>query len=378
MMERSKGNLHDKDEYANLLLWDFAGDEEFYNTHQTFLSQNAIYLVVTKPNETDDKNAQGMFQLWMNSIHCYCRLDDKQNRPDSFTAKIDENATKHNTNILDPPVIPVGSRSHKDKVRHSKKEKIEIECIRGLKSYVKDVLDDACGHIRSEYFISNTKDDDGVFHKMKQDIFNLARGMQSWNKEYPLKFIQLEKCLQEKKMELLIPINTFKELTKISLETAMPRNDEELMLFLKFHHEIRAIVYFADLPNFIILDTQWLSDAFKCIVTPTKFQFNVSRHTMKEKLDDLNFRGISYTEVLEDIFKHEKNILYQHGQHKDDILNIMEKFDIIIPATRDSVDSQPCYYVPCMDKLKPEYDIYKLFNVTYNTCKKSTWLCFQF
>ncbi|VDI73375.1 Hypothetical predicted protein [Mytilus galloprovincialis] len=136
-MERSKGNLHDKDEYASLLLWGFAGDEEFYHTHQTFLSQNAIYLVVTKPDEADDKNAQGMFQLWMNSIHCYCRLDDKQKRPDSFTAKIDENATKHNTNILDPPVILVGS--HKDKVRHSKKEKIEIECNRRIKSYVKDV-----------------------------------------------------------------------------------------------------------------------------------------------------------------------------------------------------------------------------------------------
>ncbi|CAG2215626.1 unnamed protein product [Mytilus edulis] len=61
MIEKLKVDLHDKEEYATLLLWDFAGDEEFYHTHQTFLSQDAIYLVVTKLNEADDKNAQGKY-----------------------------------------------------------------------------------------------------------------------------------------------------------------------------------------------------------------------------------------------------------------------------------------------------------------------------
>ncbi|XP_063408088.1 uncharacterized protein LOC134691471 [Mytilus trossulus] len=376
MMEKSKVDLHDKEEYAKLLLWDFAGDEEFYHTHQTCLSQDAIYLVVTKLNEADDKNAQEMFQLWMNSIHCYCRLDDQEKNPGSFTAKKDESTETQETNMLDPPVILVGS--HKDKVRLSKGEKIGIECKKQIQSYVKDVSDDACGHIRSEYFISNTKDDDVVFQRIKQDILNLARGMKSWNKEYPLKFIQLEKCLQERKKGLSVPIITLKELEQISLETPMPMNAEELMLFLKFHHEIRAIVYFEDLPEFIILDTQWLSDAFKCIVTAEKFQSDVSRHRIKEKLKDLNIRGILHSAVLDDIFRDEKTILYKYDQHKDDILNIMEKFDIIIPATREGADEKPCYYVPCMVKSKPEYDIYEMFNVTNKTCQKSTWLCFKF
>ncbi|XP_063419348.1 uncharacterized protein LOC134702295 [Mytilus trossulus] len=374
MMDKSKIHLHDKEEYVNFLLWDFAGDEEFYHTHQTFLSQDAIYLVVTKLNEADDKNAQEMFQLWMNSIHCYCRLDDQQNKPESV--KMDESTEKEETNMCDPPVILVGS--HKDKVRNSKGETMGIKCKKQIENYMKGVSDYACGHIRSEYFISNTKDDDSVFQKIKQDILNLARGMKSWNKAYPLKFTQLEKSLQEKMLELQIPIITFNELMKISLETPMPMNDEELKLFLKLHHELRAIVYFGDLPDFIILDTQWLSDAFKCIVTAEKFQFDVSRHKMKDKLEDLNVRGILHTEVLDDIFKDKRNVLYKHEQHKDDILNIMEKFDIIIPATRESADEKPCYYVPCMVKSQSEYDTFKMLNVTKDTCQKSTWLCFKF
>ncbi|VDI67113.1 Hypothetical predicted protein [Mytilus galloprovincialis] len=58
-MLQSKIDLHDKEEYATLFLWDFAGDEEFYHTHQTFLSPDAIYLVLANLNEADDKKAQG-------------------------------------------------------------------------------------------------------------------------------------------------------------------------------------------------------------------------------------------------------------------------------------------------------------------------------
>lgn len=56
---KSKVDLYDKEEYATLLLLDFAGDEKFYHTHQTFLSPDSIYLVVAKLNEADDKQAKG-------------------------------------------------------------------------------------------------------------------------------------------------------------------------------------------------------------------------------------------------------------------------------------------------------------------------------
>ncbi|XP_076113978.1 uncharacterized protein LOC143082263 isoform X2 [Mytilus galloprovincialis] len=367
-MLKSKVNLHEREEYAKLLLWDFAGDEEFYHTHQTFLSPDSIYLVVTKLNEAAEKNSQDMFQLWMNSIHCYCTLEKRKNEHESITESMGVN-----TYMLDPPVVLVCS--HKDKIEPSKGENITDACNRQINNYVKNVSDDACRHIRKEYFISNTQDDETVFRRIRQDILNLARTTRSWNKDYPLKFIQLEKRLQDKKKVLQIPIISFRDLKRITTETPMPLNDEELMLYLKFHHEIRALVYFEDLPDFIVLDTQWLSDAFKCIVTPSKFQSN--RHKMKNKLDDLNEKGILHSEVIEDIFSNKQNILYEHHEHKSDILNIMKKFDIIIPAYKDGTE-EPSYYVPCMIHSKPEGDINEMLNLTADIWKKSTWLCFKF
>ncbi|XP_052096639.1 uncharacterized protein LOC127731837 isoform X2 [Mytilus californianus] len=362
-MLKSNVDLHDKEEYATLLLWDFAGDEEFYHTHQTFLSSGAIYLVVTKLNEADDKNAQDLFQLWMDSIHCYSRLEeDKSNSADSKTS-----------DDLDPPVVIVGT--WKDAVT-SDVEEIDDACRENIFKFTKNMSEDELKHIRQEYFISNTEDDPSVFQQIREDILNLARKIKTWNKVYPLKFIQLEKRLQEKKKEL--PIISFQEMQHISTNTPNPLNDEELRLFLEFHHEIRALVYFKDLSSYIILDTQWLSDAFKCIVTAKKFRAFSTRN--RTKWDELYSRGKLHSEVLDDIFRKSENIF---AKHKDHILNVMEKFDIIIrpnisETQRDAGDDKPLYYVPCMIKSEPECDVYEMFNVTENTCNKSTWLCYKF
>ncbi|XP_052059490.1 death-associated protein kinase 1-like [Mytilus californianus] len=355
-------DLHDKEEYATLLLWDFAGDEEFYHTHQTFLSPDAIYFVVTKLNEADDPNAQDLFRLWMDSIHCYSRLEeDKTNS--------DEN--KRMSDDIDPPVVIVGT--WKDAVI-AEPEELEEACRKNLLKFAENLSEDERGHVRCEYLISNKDDDHSVFQQIRQDIVNLARKMKTWNKDYPLKFIQLEKILQEKKKEL--PIISYHEIKRISTDTPMPLNEKELSLFLEFHHEIRALVYFKDLPDYIILDTQWLSDAFKCIVTAKKFRAINIRN--QKRWEEFYNRGKLHNEVIEDIFRNETNIL---NQHKDYILKVMEKYDIIIRPTisdTNAADKKPRYYVPCLIKDKHECDIYKMFNVAEGICNKSTWLCFKF
>ncbi|XP_076102965.1 uncharacterized protein LOC143072066 [Mytilus galloprovincialis] len=361
-MLKSKVDLYDKEEYATLFLWDFAGDEEFYHTHQTFLSPDAIYLVVTKLNEADDKKAQDLFRLWIDSIHCYSRLEeDKQKSAENMSA----------SESLDPPVVIVGT--WKDAVT-SESEEIEDSYRENILMYTKNMAEDERGHIRNEVFISNTEDDNNVFQKIRKDILKLARTMRTWNIDYPLKFIQLEKRLQEKKKD--IPIIDFQELKHICTETPMPLKDEELILFLKFHHEIRALVYFQDLPDYIILDTQWLSNVFKCIVTAKKFRA-VSIKNQK-RWEEFHSKGKLHTVVLEDILRKEEHILYKH---KDHIVNVMEKFDIIIrpiKSDRYPADERLCYYVPCMIMEKPGCDIYEMFNVADDTCKKSTWICFKF
>ncbi|XP_052080485.1 uncharacterized protein LOC127718481 [Mytilus californianus] len=165
-MLKSEVNLHDKEEYATLLLWDFAGDEEFYHIHQTFLSPDAIYIVVTKLNEAFDKEAQDLFRLWMDSIHCYGRIEEEKNKYDDNMTFLDD---------LDPSVVIVGTWKDACTSESADAYMVEDACRENLLAYTRNMADDERGHIRDKFFISNTEDDNSVFQKIRQDILKLAK-----------------------------------------------------------------------------------------------------------------------------------------------------------------------------------------------------------
>lgn len=192
--------------------------------------------------------------------------------------------------------------------------------------------------------------------------------MKGWNQDYPLKFIQLERLLREKKTSL--PILSFEEIKQLADSIPKPLNTEELILFLKYHHEIREIVYFEDIPEYIILDTQWLANAFKCIVTAEDFQ----RQRLQTRDDwiEFNQKGKLSHAVIEDIYTNIKLF----SQHRTHVLNVMEKFNIIIPSNKSNDSNKTCYYVPCMIKKELKDDIYEMFEIIED--RKSLWLCFEF
>lgn len=50
-------------QYADCGFWDFAGQKDFYATHQTFLSTNAIYLLVADiSKDLTDKTFKDMLE----------------------------------------------------------------------------------------------------------------------------------------------------------------------------------------------------------------------------------------------------------------------------------------------------------------------------
>ncbi|OPL21049.1 hypothetical protein AM593_08187, partial [Mytilus galloprovincialis] len=133
-------------EYASLSFWDFAGDREFYTTHQTFLSEEAVYLVVTKLNEKDDVTKETL-KFWFDSIHFYGSMhsntnedSEKVNRSNTDNENIyTGNALMHTNdhqhvpnnkgittcdNDLNPPIIAIGT--HKDQCKLTT-QKFEIK-----------------------------------------------------------------------------------------------------------------------------------------------------------------------------------------------------------------------------------------------------------
>ncbi|XP_063436951.1 uncharacterized protein LOC134718384 [Mytilus trossulus] len=355
-MIRSAVDLQDEDGYANLTVWDFAGDIEYYNTHQTFLNSEAIFLVVANLHDIDDTLSYGTFNFWMDTIHCYGSINDKTE------AVLLEGAH----NLLDPPVIAIGT--HKDKFQD------EEQCRKRLESYTGKIFKDSKLHLRSIHLISNTEDEEDAFGKLRNDIFATAKSSANWNREYPVKFIQMEKAINS---ELTIgkQIISFERVKELGEKIPLPiTDDKELHLFLRYQHEIGNVIFFEDIPSYIILDPQWLANAFTCIVTAQQFQLELPH------LQWNNFKqtGKMDPKLLEEIFKKQSADMRIHKEH---ILEVIEKFDIIIyplllTESGNVQREHSFFYVPCMLQTLKIKDIDVLFNVP--NASKSTCLCFVF
>ncbi|CAG2241724.1 unnamed protein product [Mytilus edulis] len=90
--------------YALCGLWDFAGQKEFYATHQAFLTNSALYLVVADMKDdiskqdasqysADFKNVGEYVDFWFDTIHCHRSVEPPEDEPFN--------------EFIDPPVILV-------------------------------------------------------------------------------------------------------------------------------------------------------------------------------------------------------------------------------------------------------------------------------
>ncbi|XP_071161708.1 uncharacterized protein [Mytilus edulis] len=353
--------LNDKaEDYTTLTLWDFAGDEEFYATHQTFLNPDAVYLLVANLNDKDNDNENhkhATFKFWMDTIHCYgCRADKRKVDP-----------IKQDT-LLNPPVIFVGT--HTDELQDQR------ECSKQLTSHMDKLCKDTSLHLRKCHQISNKSDGNDEFQKIREDIFASANNSKTAEKEYPVKFIQLERVLHsEYTSEKPVRILSFNKVKELASKMSISITDEdELNLFLRYQNEIGNLLYFNDMPEYIILDPQWLADALKCIVTATKFQEKLPYFIEWKEVKET---GKIKLKLIEAIFNSQQTYNKDHQSH---LIALMEKFDIIInpveQANRDPLDKSLFFYIPCMMQVNKIEEVDKLFEVE-DDCK-SMCLCFIF
>ncbi|XP_053376496.1 uncharacterized protein LOC128547540 [Mercenaria mercenaria] len=186
-------------------------------------------------------------QFWMQSIH-------------SFVGSADS---------TQPKVILVGT--HKDKIKGSAEQKQ-----RYIKSYFDDVRQLFDGttmlkHLHSEDFaVDNMDAKDASVTALRGTISRLANE-ETHVLEVPAKWIQLEKNMKERKHMKILSLDF---LMAMDGENEFPLGDlEQVKLFLRYHHGKGTFVYFDEEPisNYVVLDPQYLVDAFKTILTSERF-----------------------------------------------------------------------------------------------------------
>ncbi|VDI65638.1 Hypothetical predicted protein [Mytilus galloprovincialis] len=375
-----------RDEFADCGFWDFAGQKEFYATHQTFLSANAVYLLVVDISEEfKSKTYENMIEkefdtigeyidFWLDNIHCYC-TDDK-NAP-----------TKGNKDgVLNPPVIVVGTGI--DKIPLDKREERKKKFLTHLHDTMS--TQPKRRHLRKPHFLSNKfpSNNKKEFEELRKDILRKAKDLSNWEENLPVRWVVLEKELFRDKTETAllsteanrkgptfgnIKVVMYTEAQFLADKCSFPnvqQETSELDSFLKYEHEIGNIIFFKEVKEYIVLDPEWLVDVFRCFVS---HDYNDDTLGMTE------WEVLSKTGKLEDTLiktlleKVPCMILMKHKQY---LLELMEEFGIIVKpknyASRNDI------YMPCMIKPRPFQEIFGKVDVETEYCKKSSWFCLVF
>ncbi|VDI50650.1 Hypothetical predicted protein, partial [Mytilus galloprovincialis] len=390
------------DDFAEVVMLDFAGQYEFYATHQTFLNKHAVYLLVldiskdlkgSLTSEDQDDVLTDLAEIpledigeyvnfWMDAIHCYSENEDSEDKSEHDLPSVFENKSEQTL----PSVIVVGTCS----------DKLERNSL--------------------IYFVKRS---------------GLASKVNTWGQKLPVRWIKLEQrldILRTKDNKTVISYVDVIEHGK-QVDPAI-HNEKEIKLFLNYQHEMGNIIFFEDIPEYIILQPQWLVDVLKCLISAPKFQKEKQLLHSSDWIE-LETTGRLSEDLLTEIFS--QTSLSYSVPYKYHVLKVMEKFDIIVKpsvskgnnlsrqstfedsmfdqyrvtpneeldenlessnlnettdpelsedefsdvfygSVPDSID----YYVPSLIKTKPIRNVVENFNVTGNQCKRSSWLCMDF
>eukprot|EP00057_Strongylocentrotus_purpuratus_P028957 XP_011683431.1 PREDICTED: uncharacterized protein LOC753977 [Strongylocentrotus purpuratus] len=292
-------------ERVSFSIWDFAGHDVYYTTHQVFLTWRAIYVIVFDLSRSLDSDvplesrneyydmAKGdakseltcleFINFWLCSIFAH-----------AVAPSLDRNKKTSKTAQISPPIFIVGT--HRDSVKGDAKEKEKEERNGDLaKVFVlaiamclnSDLLIASAfqkihesikkkpfhRHVESKYYAIESKledkDEDEKLIALKRHIEKVAMKEPYMGNEIPLRWLLFERYLATVDIKYM-SLDQVKELT----QPFGIKSECELLPMLTFYHDLGYIVYYGDiedqqslLRDMVILNPQWLIDVFKQVIT---------------------------------------------------------------------------------------------------------------
>ena len=352
------------------ILWDFAGKSVYYDTHPIFLTEKAIYILISdlsrNPNEQAilpvkkrlyrnivdidcNKTNLDYLDFWMSSIHSLvspdviCSQDTAANAHETLPRRL-------------PPVFLVCTHADKPYLtaKGTTTRDLALEIYGSLRSKIYRE------HLFKDVFVvDNTMS--GSDHecpdvvRLREKILAVAKELPLMKEEIPLKWLRYENMLQiRKKSDKWIPLD---EAKRIARDDYKIDDGEEFSTLLNFLHDQRIVVHFSSSPELetmVILDPPWLVDVFKKIITIKRYE-----HCEEEliilwlKFEDT---GILDERLIDYAWKH----LFDKQERRASLIAIMERLNLLFSCP--STDSNKKYLVPSMLMSPPTDDVMKLLD----------------
>ncbi|XP_070536742.1 uncharacterized protein [Ptychodera flava] len=333
-------NEMDMETFCDFGLWDFAGQNVYYTTHQVFLDSKSIYLLVADascnlndqcPEDKSQSDTEGhcwtkrmkykdYLTFWLNSIHTQSKTAEE---------KIEIYGHEYTA----PLIILVATK--KDKLRDKAEQD---DFVQEMRLYLAEECEEAFdAHVFQETFIvdnskSGTDEEDPEIQRLRECL-KLIADAPIFTTDVPVKWLRLELVLKALK-DLNKPVVSYEFFTRFARKLCITKKKETADV-LKYFHEI-GIAYFFE--KLLVLDTQWLTSLLGQVIS-IKLRDVHFKHPKKERFFiDLRRHGILHEKLLDYILHGVQNTKCPGPVEETDSGAVDEISD---PQNADHVTSEP-------------------------------------
>ena len=289
---------HKKKEFT-FSIWDFAGQEEYYATHQCFLSKRSLYLLCWNITEGDKGIAD--LKPWLNNISLrapgsnvvvvatFLDMVSSEDRQSGMVSKLCQN------------VYDLNSQFPRLKIYHSMAVGLQgkQENITQLKEVIYNAAADCT--IGKQVVMGM---------KIPTSYFTLDKELAA-----------LHDKVQASKAEPIMHSGDFKEMVR-SLKLVDLQDDDELRTVTHFLHEVGSLLHYDDrrhnLDDLYFVDPQWLCKLMSAIVTVKQKNPYLKHGILKTRNIPILFRDKLYP----------SKYMYQY-------LTLLHRFEIALPLDRE-------------------------------------------
>ena len=280
-------------------IWDFAGQEEYYATHQCFLSKRSLYLLVWNVTEGDTGVAD--LKPWLNNISVRvpdsCMIIvatflDKVSEEDRQSGKIDDLLSKV-----------------EELTRQYRRLFITNITVVGLKGRMENVarLKDYIYYAAAEYKIKNQ-------YIMGQMIPSSYHALDN-------KLSTIHRLVKDGKHEPIMHAAEFQSMVR-DLNLVDIQDDDELHTVTHFLHEVGALLHYDDrkhnLDDLYFVDPRWLCDLMSMVVTVKQGNPYVKQGILRSKNIPLLFKDKCFP-----------------NKYFNQYLTLLSRFEIALPLDKD-------------------------------------------
>ena len=350
------------------VLWDFAGESVYYETHTLFLTSRAIFLLAYDLSQDPYKKAspvkkQEFFRVNEDRIGTKTNIDYLDYWMTSVSSvssqgKDDEMHSASASTVLPkrlPPVFLVCT--HADQLSGGKDPRnLALEVYGELLK--KPYSTHLCGLFEVDNTQSGQKPECPGVSRLREKIREVAKELPQIKEFVPIKWLKFEKILQ-------VFVNnghkwiTIEHAKQIASDFCQIHSEVAFKTAIDFLHDQRILIHFdntEELNKLVVLDLQWLIDIMKKVITIKRYD-DGEREFMDLWLK-LEEEGILEEKLLQHVWG---PLIGKHATFKS-LIAIMEKFSLLCSWQSSDHLSSKRYLVPSMLRSHPPHYITKLIS----------------